>query len=132
MSEAKTQPVTKTASKREPWRVSARHTPLAKDDKIIVVDAASKDEAWQAYLMEAEKRLREDANKPRKHKRYRSELETAMAQQWLSEAKVRPMPDEVEILPDEYVQRRKVAMRIRGAVTKEQVGGFEELASAKS
>ena len=124
----------KTADKKiEPYRVTARHNPLRSDHKHRVVDATDKDSAWAAYLKELRELLTEE-NYPKSPKLLRE------AREWLKKIKQGPEKDQtveefrtvngIEILPEEYIRRRRDAMRIRGAVKPADVGGFAELASA--
>ena len=106
------------------WRVTVRHSPLRINS--LVVEARGRKEAWEKFLAEAEsKSTIEDFKSEGKldgPKRF------AAARQWIADAR-RDVPDGVEVIGAEYARKRVDALRVKGTVTKEQIG-FDELASA--
>lgn len=119
-------PVPKVPAKTPPkdgkWRVTVRHSPVR--CKIAEVVAATAADAWKQWLDKASQWLATDGPKA-----YKTDLSLLnAANEWLARAKLQ-QPEGVEVLNAEYVEARKQAMRIKGAVDITRAGGFEELAS---
>lgn len=103
-----------------PWKITVRHTPLM--TKSLVVKANGRKAAWDQFLTELEAKTNETTYKNRPN-------QLKEAQAWLATARKDGPPPGTEILGEEYHRKRKDAMRVRGTVTADNVGGFEELAS---
>ena len=110
------------------WLVTVRHSPLLPgtlpNGKGLIVNADGKADAWQQFLAFAAKRLDECT---KQYNRDPGSLQRA--HEWLRQAKLE-IPAGTEIIGVEYVQGRKAALRVKGTVTIDQVGGYAELASA--
>lgn len=115
------------------WRVSVRHTPLNSNHKTVTVQAITREEAWWEYLKVVANDIHSEEYKQPPFRRYAGDggkhYHVALA--WLADVqKAGMIPDDVEILTEDYLVRRKNAMRIRGTIRPQDVDGFTELASA--
>ena len=123
------------------WFVAARHTPLLPEAKRAIVQATGREDAWKQFLDRATELTtlqkfigRADggaanvADGDTMAMRKLALQRHADAVKWIAEAKKKPVPDDAEIMGNEYHSTRRAAMRIKGTVSKEQIG-FEELAS---